>query len=92
MKMLLYTLDPPNGRCLLLAKQLQQVTSMAGSDCLQIVQRLFDSQHPREKPAVVDVLDSKSAGDLVATCVGLGIAIESEERESTPRTSPAGRA
>jgi hypothetical protein len=80
LKMPLYTLDPPRGRCLLLAQKLHQATGMDASDCMRIAQRLFASHHPRDNPATVDVPEPKSADDLEATCVGLGVVVESGER------------
>lgn len=76
MKMLLYTLDPPRGRCLLLARQLHQVTSLTGSDCVQIAEQLFANQHPHDNPVSIDVPEIESVNDLKATCAGLGIAVE----------------
>ena len=80
MKILLYTPDRPHGRCLLLAQQFHEVTSMAASDCVQIAERLFASHHQRDNPVIVDVPESRSADELEATCADLGIAVEGAER------------
>jgi len=80
MKMLLFTLDQPHGRCLLLAQKLHQVTGMPASDCLRMAERLFASHHPRDNPATIDIDDSRSAGELEAVCSGLGIRVENAER------------
>ena len=91
MKMLLYTIVPPQGRCLLLAKQLHQFTTLGGEDCLKIAQRLFDNRHSHDNPVTVEVRESASADDLEATCSELGISVEDAERsdQSSRTTIPS---
>jgi len=80
MTKLLHTLDQPHGRCLLLAQKLHQVTGIAASDCVQIAERLFASQHPRDHPATVEVQETSLAEELEAICAGLGISVENAAR------------
>ncbi len=81
MKVLLYTVDPPQGRCLSLAQQLQLATNLPGSECIQIAQRIFANDHPRSDLAIVSISESLPIGDLEATCNELGILMECTERQ-----------
>jgi hypothetical protein len=83
MKVLLYTVEPPQGRCLLLAQRLQLATSLAGSECVQIAQRLFANDHPQINPMTIDVPDAESTSRLEAVCAELGILTEFESRQES---------
>ena len=80
MKWLLYTPKPPSGRCLLLADQLRRSTDMSDNDCMHMAQRLFDGQHPRDLPVIIDIPESKSADGLRDICTEFGISVDSAER------------
>ena len=73
MKMHLSTDGYPAGRALLFARRLIDITGCA--DGLQITERLFDSQHSADKPAVVFVADDSAATKLIELCGEYGITI-----------------
>jgi hypothetical protein len=83
MKVLLYTLEPPQGRCLLLAQELHMTSNIPVSECVQIAERLFANHHPRTNPVILDIPDAESASRFEVTCAGLGILIESTEHQES---------
>jgi hypothetical protein len=76
MHLLLYTSKPPSGRCLLLADQLRKATDLGDQESMRMAQRLFDGQHSRDHPALINVPESRSADNLVIICVEYGIEVE----------------
>ena len=73
MKMPLYTVDPPSGRCVLLVRALGKATDLGGDAPIGMAQRLFDGQHPRNRPAIIQIPASRSAGGLMAIREEVGI-------------------
>ena len=53
---------------------------MADGDCIAMAQRLFDGQHPREHPAIIDISEARPAHGLEAICAEVGISAEIAER------------
>jgi hypothetical protein len=52
---------------------------MSGSDCLRIAERLFASQLTRDNPLCLEIPESESVDELMATCAELGIVVEVAE-------------
>ncbi len=76
-------MEPPQGQCLLLARQLQLTTILPASECVQLAQRLFACQHPQNDPAIVSLSESGVYSDLEVTCTELGIMIEAMETQES---------
>jgi hypothetical protein len=79
MKLLLYTTGQPNGRCLLLAKGLQEITGMAPSESIYVAEEIFAGQHERDNPVTITVSDATRMDVFYAACAESGILVESLE-------------
>ena len=76
MKINLYTLEQPKGRCLLLAQKLQQVSGLSASECVQMAERLFASQHTKDNPAVIEIREPALFDSMARMCAEFGISVE----------------
>jgi hypothetical protein len=72
----LYENDRPDGRCLLLAQELQRVSRLSPTECVQMVERLFASRHKPEDPAVIEIREPALLDSLSRTCAEFGISVE----------------
>jgi hypothetical protein len=79
MKILLYSLAWPSGRCLVLAHVIRKATGIDGVYGLHLAQKLFGNQHSRDHPAIIELPDSASIEGLKATCAAFGIIFEIAE-------------
>jgi hypothetical protein len=76
MRLRLFANDWPSGQCLTLVQKLIPATTLPPRECLDLATRLFAFQHKRANPALVELADSPSAEDLLATCNEFGISTE----------------
>jgi hypothetical protein len=72
----LYTSSPPSGRCVVVIKGLSLVSKADSQWCIESGQRLFNGQHPLEKPLVVPVVDPEHLPGFLSTCAENGIAVQ----------------
>jgi hypothetical protein len=73
MKLLLYSVGYPSGRCLALVQQLQKATALTPAECIRLAEQLFDARFTQEQPAAVEIATLECLEEFEATCIGLGI-------------------
>ena len=71
--MYLYSLRPPDGRCLVLIQSLSRVSSLSGAENLLIAKRLYANQHPQANPVQVPLREDADLTELRQVCAESGI-------------------
>lgn len=74
----LYHIRTPDGRSLLVAKALHEVSPRLGSDAIRVAIDLFSCAHPKEKAVTVVVEALEKLAALEEVCGGCGIAVAKE--------------
>ncbi|HZW29079.1 MAG TPA: hypothetical protein VFF52_00125 [Isosphaeraceae bacterium] len=57
-------------------QKLHQVSTLAPTECVQMAERLFDSQHKQNNPAVIELRQPDLLDSLTTTCAEFGISVE----------------
>lgn len=77
MKVLLFHERPPDGRCLLLARELSSVINDPSVKSVALAERMYDCLHYRDNPLVINVSYSADLSILKEICSESGIIIKS---------------
>ena len=72
----MYAVRAPNGRCLLLAKALADVSLLSDYDCLILAQELYQNRYDRESPAILPLKKGSEPLLLMQICAESGIVAE----------------
>jgi hypothetical protein len=78
MQLKLYTTTAPSGRCAILIKGLRLVTLADPQWCIEAGQRLFNGQHQRENPLLIQIAAPEALVNFQSTCDEYGIVVLSD--------------